>query len=123
MEVEVPAECLPTKTNIEMFPHKVWNNYAATKDGQVYHISSGRLLLGYINNTSQSYKLRLYSKGGRSRCLFKAKFVYEILTGSEVPKGSEVIHRSDNLLDDRMFNLFCGTKSQHACLHQHQKSA
>ena len=78
--------------------------YCITTNGRVYRLLQPGNTAGY-----KSY--RLHAKGQHDRPQLAGRLVLETYVGV-CPKGKECCHRNDNRQDDRLENLYWGTRKE-----------
>ncbi|KAL3852320.1 hypothetical protein ACJMK2_015977, partial [Sinanodonta woodiana] len=112
-EIEIPAECKAIEIVLNrriVYPHKRWNKYAASKEGKVYHIDSGREVMGIKSNDNDGIVIMVSCEDGSSQCMPKSKFAYEACSGIELLKASNVIHNNGDVKGCSYYNLIVVSK-------------
>ena len=93
------------------FIHPVFSNYAASKEGEVINMKTGRIMkmrdngFGYLRFTYSDNKLEKPKK------YLVHRFVYEAIKGA-IPEGFEIDHRNNCREDNRINNLQLLTHKQ-----------
>lgn len=83
--------------------------YRITEDGRVWSDKSCRWLRPGVLRGYHTYKL--YTKGQHNRPRLAGRLVLETYVGI-CPEGKECCHRNDDRQDDRLENLYWGTRSE-----------
>ena len=89
--------------------HPVFTNYAASKEGKVINIKTGRKMK-MCKNHAGYYRFGLQYKK-RRKTYFLHRFVFEAVKGL-IPEGFEIDHRNEVKTDNRINNLQLLTHQQ-----------
>ena len=88
--------------------HPVFTNYAASKEGKVINIKTGRKMK-MCKNHAGYYRFNLYHK--KRKQYFQHRFVFEAIKGV-IPEGFEIDHKNEVKTDNRIINLQLLTHQQ-----------
>ena len=91
------------------YQHPVYTNYAASKEGEVINVKTGRKLKMGKNHAGY-YKFGLQYKK-RRKTYFLHRFVFEAIKG-DIPEGFEIDHKNEVKIDNRIKNLQLLTHQQ-----------
>ena len=91
------------------YQHPVFTNYAASKEGEVINVKTGRKLKMGKNHAGY-YRFGLQHKK-RRKCYFQHRFVFEAIKGA-IPEGFEIDHKNEVKTDNRINNLQLLTHQQ-----------
>ena len=89
--------------------HPVFSNYAASKEGELINVKTGRKLKMGKNHAGY-YRFGLQHKK-RRKCYFQHRFVFEAIKG-DIPEGFEIDHKNEVKTDNRIKNLQLLTRNQ-----------
>ena len=89
--------------------HPLFTNYAASKEGEVINIKTGRKMK-MCKNHAGYYRIDLRHKK-RTKSIFQHRFVFEAIKGF-IPEGFEIDHRNEVKTDNRIKNLQLLTHQQ-----------
>ena len=92
------------------YQHPVFTNYAASKEGEVINVKTGRKLLKMGKNHAGYYRFGLQHKKRRKH-YFQHRFVFEAIKG-DIPEGFEIDHKNEVKTDNRIKNLQLLTRNQ-----------
>ena len=89
---------------VKYYKHNFFNNYAASKDGNVINVKTGRIMkMSKIN--SGYLKFVIYDKKlKKSLNYLQHRFVYEVFNG-KIPSHFEIDHINEIKTDNRKINL------------------
>ena len=86
------------------YQHPVFTNYAASKEGEVINVKTGKKIK-MVKNHAGHYRLGLQDKKLlRRKCYFQHRFVFEAIKGA-IPEGFEIDHKNEVKTDNRINNL------------------
>ena len=89
--------------------HPVFNTYAASKEGEVINVKTGRKIKACKNHAGY-LRFGLQHEKGRKN-YFQHRFVFEAIKGS-IPEGYEIDHKNEVKTDNRIKNLQLLTRQQ-----------
>ena len=89
--------------------HPVFTNYAASKEGKVINIKTGRKMK-MCKNHAGYYRFNLQHKKRRKH-YFQHRFVFEAIKGV-ISEGFEIDHKNEVKTDNRIINLQLLTHQQ-----------
>ena len=87
----------------------MFTNYAASKEGEVINVKTGRKLKMGKNHAGY-YRFGLQHKKRRKH-YFQHRFVFEAIKG-DIPEGFEIDHKNEVKTDNRIKNLQLLTRNQ-----------
>ena len=91
------------------YQHPVFTNYAASKEGGVINVKTGRKMK-MCKNHAGYYRFGLQHKK-RRKTYFQHRFVFEAIKGV-IPEGFEIDHKNEVKTDNRIINLQLLTHQQ-----------
>ena len=96
---------------VKFYKHPVFDNYAASKNGDVFSLKSKKILSKKKNNGNGYLIFCLYSEKQEKKNYYQHRFVYEVFNGM-IPKIMEIDHRNGVRNDNRITNLQLLTHKQ-----------
>ena len=97
---------------VKFYKHPVFDNYAASKNGDVFSLKSKKILSKKRNNGNDYLIFCLCSeKLEKKKNYYQHRFVYEVFNGM-IPKIMEIDHRNGVRNDNRITNLQLLTHKQ-----------
>ena len=97
--------------NIKFYKHSVFDNYAASKDGDIINVKKGTVInknknnCGYLTFTIYNKKLQ------KQISILQHRFVFEVFNG-KIPPHLEIHHINSKRDDNRIKNLELLTHQQ-----------
>ena len=91
------------------YQHPVFTNYAASKEGEVINVKTGRKMK-MCKNHAGYYRFNFRYKKRRKH-YFQHRFVFEAIKGA-IPGGFEIDHKNEVKTDNRIINLQLLTHQQ-----------
>ena len=91
------------------YKHPVFANYAASKEGEVINVKTGRKIK-MCKNHAGYYRFNFRYKKRRKN-YFQHRFVFEAIKGA-IPEGFEIDHKNEVKTDNRIKNLQLLTHQQ-----------
>ena len=91
------------------YQHPVFTNYAASKEGEVINVKTGRKMK-MCKNHAGYYRFDFRHKK-RRKTYFQHRFVFEAIKGV-IPEGFEIDHKNEVKTDNRIINLQLLTHQQ-----------
>ena len=91
------------------YQHPVFTNYAASKDGEVINVKTGRKMK-MCKNHAGYYRFNLQHKK-KSKQYLQHRFVFEAIKGV-IPEGFEIDHKNEVKTENRIINLQLLTHQQ-----------
>lgn len=104
------------KNKVSVYDKEKWKvipgfeNYTASKEGEIYSLASGKILV----QTENSYgykKLNLYDEKGHSQCFSVHQLIYRTYKG-DIPKGLQIDHIDRDKLNNHIDNLRAVSSSE-----------
>ena len=94
------------------YKHQVFSNYAASKNGKVINVKTGRIIK--MSNCGNGYlRFKICDKKlEKPKDYLQHRFVYEVFKGPIPSSCLEVDHRNNNKSDNRIKNLQLLTRKQ-----------
>ena len=90
---------------VKFYKHPVFDNYAASKNGDVYSLKSKKILSKNKNNGNGYLVFCLCSeKLEKRKNYYQHRFIYEVFNGM-IPKIIEIDHRNGVRNDNKINNL------------------
>ena len=95
---------------VKYYKHQVFSNYAASKNGKVINVKTGRIIK-MVNCNSYLYFLIYDGKLEKRKNYYQHRFVYEVFRGP-IPQCFEVDHINNCKYDNRIKNFQLLTHKQ-----------
>ena len=92
----------------EFYEHPIFNNYLASKNGNIYSLKSKKILSKKKNN---GYGYLIFYLYDEKKNYYQHRFVYEVFNGL-IPKGKQVDHINNLRNDNKIENLQLLTPQQ-----------
>ena len=89
---------------VKYYKHNFFNNYAASKDGNVINVKTGRIMKMSKNNSGYLYFGIFNKKLKKTKIYTQHRFVYEVFKG-KIPPHLEIDHINEVKSDNRLKNL------------------
>ena len=86
---------------VKFYKHPIYDNYLASKNGDIYSLKSKKKLSKKRNNGNGYLNFYLYEE---KKNYYQHRFVYEVFNGL-IPKCKQVDHRNGVRNDNRIKNL------------------
>ena len=86
---------------VKFYKHPIYDNYLASKNGDIYSLKSKKILSKKRNNGNGYLNFYLYEE---KKNYYQHRFVYEVFNGL-IPKCKQVDHRNAIRNDNRIKNL------------------
>ena len=96
---------------VKFYKHPVFDNYLASKNGDIFSLKSKKILSKKRNNGNGYLIFCLCSEKLEKKNYYQHRFVYEVFNGM-IPKIMEVDHRNGLRNDNRINNLQILTHKQ-----------
>lgn len=103
--------------------HPEYPNYAASPDGQIKNVKTGKILKPCFNSSEKGkgyLYVTLVDRFGMPKNEYVHRFVFECFYGL-IPYKHEIHHADRDRCDNALNNLVCLSKIEHAQLHAAQR--
>ena len=100
--------------------HPVFSNYAASKDGKIINVKTGKIRKPQLNNSGYHLFLVCDKSLERPKGYLLHRFIFEAIRGV-IPEGFEINHKNSIKTDNRIKNLEIITHKLNVQLAHNQK--